>query len=107
MELVDNVYNLIEKFPKHEIYSLSTQLKRSAVSVPSNIAEGSARKSDKEFIRFLNIAYGSLVEADTQIYIAEKRKYISSEEAISIINDLNEVGRMINGLRNYLLKSDV
>lgn len=107
VELVDNTYNLIENFPQKELYALSNQLRKAIVSVASNIAEGSARRSDKEFVRFLNIAYGSLMEADTQIYIAAKRNYISEEDTARITISLNEVGRMINGLRNYLLKSKV
>jgi four helix bundle protein len=102
VEFVDYGYNLINKFPKEEIYGLSSQLRRALVSVPSNIAEGSARKSDIEFIRYLNIANASLSEVDTQLYIAEMRKYITKEQAKEAYAKLNEIGKMINGLISYL-----
>ena len=74
------------------------------VSVPSNIAEGQGRNSTKEFIYHLSISYGSLMETETQILIAEMRKYISAEELKTVLNRSAEVGRLINGLSNSLLK---
>ena len=80
MELVDKVYNLISKFPGDERYALSDQLRRAVISVPSNIAEGAGRMSLKEKIRFLEISYGSLMEAYCQLQIAFKRQYITENE---------------------------
>ena len=88
-------------FPDDEKFGLTNQIRRASVSVPSNISEGAARKSDKEFIQFLYIALGSLSELETQYLIAVRLKYII--ENIEIENKINEVKRMIVGLRNYLL----
>ena len=76
MRLVTDVYRMTENFPKVEMYGLTSQLRRSIVSVPSNIAEGQGRDSTKEFIHHLSIAYGSLMEAETQIQIAVNLSYI-------------------------------
>lgn len=77
IDLVVEIYRLITKFPKAETYGLSDQLKRAAVSVPSNIAEGQSRKSEMEFYRFLCYARGSLAEVDTQLIIAQKVNYLT------------------------------
>lgn len=79
MELVDQVYNLCENFPKSELYGLTGQIQRCAVSIPSNIAEGCSRDSSKEYSRFLQIALGSAFELETQLLISQKRKYIHDE----------------------------
>lgn len=101
MDLVEDVYALSKFFPNDEKFGLTNQIRRASVSVPSNISEGAARKSDKEFIQFLYIALGSLSELETQYLIAVRLKYII--ENIEIENKINEVKRMIVGLRNYLL----
>lgn len=101
MDLVEEVYALSKFFPDDEKFGLTNQIRRASVSVPSNISEGAARKSDKEFIQFLYIALGSLSELETQYLIAVRLKYII--ENIEIENKINEVKRMIVGLRNYLL----
>lgn len=79
MDFVDAVYVATKIFPKDEVYGLTSQLRRCTVSVASNLAEGSSRSSTKEFIRFVEISYGSLVEAETQICIANRQKYITDD----------------------------
>lgn len=101
MDLVEVIYALSKSFPDDEKFGLTNQIRRASVSIPSNISEGAARKSDKEFIQFLYIALGSLSELETQYLIAVRLKYII--ENIEIENKINEVKRMIVGLRNYLL----
>ncbi|QFR42541.1 four helix bundle protein [Sulfurimonas xiamenensis] len=76
MDLVENVYRLVKLFPKEEIYALTDQLKRAVVSVPSNIAEGQNRNTDKEFVQFLYIALGSASEVETQLLIAKRLNYL-------------------------------
>lgn len=98
MDLVKAVYQLTSSFPKEEIYGLTSQLRRAAVSVPSNIAEGHSRNSDKEFNRFLNISLGSLAEVDTQLEIAKQLKY-EEELKIQEIQAMGlELRKMIFGL---------
>ena len=77
MDLVEEIYKITSKFPSSEIYGLTSQLRRAAVSVPSNIAEGASRKGDKELLYFINVAIGSIAEIETQMLIAVRLKYIS------------------------------
>lgn len=102
MDLVTEIYKVTGKFPKEEIYGLTNQLRRAAVSVPSNIAEGQGRFSRKEFQQFLHHARGSLLEVETQIQIAMNLQYLTEPETKSILNISAEIGRMINGLKNSL-----
>lgn len=102
MDLVESIYSLSKSFPDDEKFGLTNQIRRASVSIPSNISEGAARKSDKEFIQFLYIALGSLSELETQYLIAVRLKYITENKEID--NTINEVKKMIVGLRNYLLK---
>ena len=97
-DLVLLVYKATKAFPKDEIYGLTSQLRRAAVSVPSNIAEGSERRSDQDFIRFLRMAGGSLAELETQLYIALKLHYIDEVSQMAAMQASQEVGKMINGL---------
>ena len=92
------VYDCTTSFPKTEIYGLSAQLRRAAISVPSNIAEGSERRSDKDFIRFLRLSAGSLAELETQLYLALKLGYIDESHYSHLTDECYEVGKMINGL---------
>ena len=99
MKLVIHVYKVTTNFPKNEQYGLVSQLRRSAVSIPSNIAEGHGRTSDKEIVRFLDIARGSIYELDTQLEISRQLNYLNQEEYRSIFNLLDEISRMLSGLR--------
>lgn len=96
--LVKAVYGAVKAFPKDELFALTSQIKRCSVSVASNIAEGSAKGSTKEFIRFLTISYGSLAELETQIIIACELGFLPSSDANRLNGQCNEVGKIINGL---------
>jgi four helix bundle protein len=102
MELVKYVYELTAKFPREELYGLTSQIRRAAVSVPSNIAEGQGRNSTKEFLRHISIAYGSLMETETQGLISQMLGYITAEETNLLLEKSAEVGRLTNGLVNSL-----
>lgn len=99
-KLVVDVYNLLDNFPQFEKYALCDQIRRAIVSVPSNIAEGSGRKSLKEQIHFLEISYGSLMEAYNQLLIAVDLTYISKESVEAIKLSIDGVAKMINALHN-------
>ena len=99
-KLVVDVYHLLDEFPKFEKYALCDQIRRAVVSVPSNIAEGSGRKSLKEQIRFLEISYGSLMETFNQLLIAIDLTYITEESVEAIKPRIDAVAKMINGLSN-------
>lgn len=101
-ELALEIYAATQFFPKEEVYALTSQLRRAAVSVPSNIAEGSERKSDKEFVRFLRISASSLAEIETQLYIALKLGYITKESYEALLEASAENGKMLNGLISKL-----
>ena len=105
MDLVTAVYRASQGFPKEEIFGLVSQIRRSAVSVPSNIAEGHARTSRKEFQYFLSNARGSLAELETQLTIAHQRAYIDETRINQLLDRLGEVGRILNGLLTALKRS--
>jgi four helix bundle protein len=98
LALVTLVYQKTKTFPDDEKFGLISQIRRCAVSVPSNIAEGSARNSDKEFIRFLYISLGSAAELHTQLIIANNLDYLKDSEFESLSQDLESISRMISGL---------
>ncbi len=98
IQLVISIYDIVKMFPKEEMYGLSSQIKRAAVSVPSNIAEGHDRNSDKEFCQFLCIARGSLAELETQLIIASKLEYLNEISINEILRDCDEIGKMLNAL---------
>jgi len=100
--LAVEVYHLTQKFPKQETYGLSSQIQRAAVSIASNIAEGHARDSTKEFLQFLSIALGSLYELETQLILAERLSYLESEELKLVLSKTDEISRMIRGLQRSL-----
>lgn len=96
MQLVEEVYRLVKLLPKEENYALSDQMRRAAVSIPSNIAEGNARDSDKEFLRFLAIAQGSNAEIETQLIICRRLGYVSDEQSANALALQAEVGKMLS-----------
>lgn len=98
MDFVVACYKACERFPKTEVYGLCSQLQRSAVSVPANIAEGQGRDSTREFLRHLSIAYGSLTEAETHILIAKRLGYVDAAHVETLQAQSDEIGRMLNGL---------
>jgi four helix bundle protein len=104
MDLVVAVYKLTGIFPTVEKYGLSSQLQRSVVSVPANIAEGYGRRHPKDYMRFLSIAHGSLLEAETHLLIALRLGYITREDLGEIWNLIQDVGKMLVGLRRAIIK---
>ncbi len=96
MELVTEVYRLVRLLPKEETYALSDQMRRAAVSIPSNIAEGYSRNSDRELAQFLYIARGSKAELETQLLIAESLGYMSDVQIQNALSLCEEVGKMLN-----------
>ena len=98
MVLVTEIYRATRDFPLDELYGLTSQLRRAAVSVPSNIAEGQARFSRREFYRFLTLARGSLAEVETQVIIAKDLSYLSNGDADILLLQTAEIGRLLNGL---------
>jgi len=102
MDFIVLIYKSAKDLPKEEIYGLTSQLKRAALSVAANIAEGSSKRSTKEFMRFIAISYGSLAETETLLIAAEKLGYIKDADLKMILEQSAEIGRMLNGLRNSL-----
>ena len=102
VEVADTIYTLTASFPKTEIYGLSSQMQRAAVSVPSNIAEGSGKGSDRDFARFVSISLGSLFELETQIEIAYRRGYISTENYYALRPRIESLQKRIYNLREHL-----
>jgi four helix bundle protein len=101
MELAKQVYVLTNSFPKHEVYGLSSQLRRAAVSIPSNLAEGAARNSQREFGYFISTARGSLAGVETQIELAVFLRYVPEETAKGLLACISDLGRLLTGLRNW------
>jgi four helix bundle protein len=106
MELVAAIYDATDRFPSNEQFGLVSQLRRAAVSVPSNIAEGKAHYSNRDFVRFLRHSRGSLAEIETQILIAQQRKYLNSETTASLTQKIDELGRILSGLIKSLSKAE-
>ena len=104
MDLVEQVYRLTREFPKHEMYGLASQMQRAAVSVPSNIAEGHTRDSRKEYLRHLSVARASLAELQTQLEIAKRLQYCSSEGYARLLDQSDILARQLSALRTTLLK---
>lgn len=94
-------YSYVSKFPQSELFGLSNQMRRCAVSIPSNIAEGEGRNSDTDRLRFLSIARGSLCELETQVIISE-RLHMTTDNPQDLLDQIDVVGKMLNGLMNHL-----
>jgi len=104
VDFIIHVYDLTKKFPKSEMYSLTTQLRRASISIASNIAEGAARKSPKEFLQFLAIARGSISEIDTHLEIVGRLGYVFPKQIENLDIELTELDRMLSGLMNNIRK---
>ena len=102
IELVKDIYQVTTKFPPVEIYGLTNQLRRAAISIPSNIAEGQGRNSFKEFKQFLAIALGSLAELETQLIISHEIGYLNREDSNKLLAALDNIRKMLKALANRL-----
>ena len=102
MQLTESVYTVTRSFPQSELYALANQLQRAAVSIPSNIAEGHARNTTRDYLRFVSIAMGSLAEVETQIELAARLNYRGIEQRDALFTTTDELGRMLQGLRKCL-----
>jgi four helix bundle protein len=100
--LVKNIYVLTRPFPKEEIFGLTNQMRRAAVSIPSNIAEGCGRGTDKQTAQFLNIAQGSSAELEAQVMLAQDLGFINLEQQEKIISDINEIQKMMRAFKAKL-----
>jgi len=102
VDLTVEVYRLAKRLPKEELYYLSSQMRRAAVSIPSNIAEGQSRKSSKEFTNFLSIAQGSKSELETQLLICNRLNYLTKDDTAPAMELLTEISKMITALAQKL-----
>ena len=102
MDLVVEVYDLVKKLPKEELFALSDHIRRAVISIPSNIAEGQGRNSSKEFIHFLSIAKGSKAELETQLLLCVRINYLKELEIEKAMSLVEEVGKMLHSLQKRL-----
>ena len=102
VDLADVVYRLTKDFPDYERFGLANQMRRAAVSVSSNIAEGSSRESRKDFARFIQLAFGSLMEIVSQLHIAQRQGFIAKDEANKLYAQAKEISKMLSGLKRSL-----
>lgn len=102
IELVERIYAVTKTFPRDETYGLTSQLRRAAVSISSNIAEGHAKASSKEYLRHISMSLGSLAETDTQLEIASRLGYLSHDDFIMVANLADEVGKMLRGVQQSM-----
>ena len=103
--MANSVYALTASFPKAQQFSLTQQIQRSAVSVASNIAEGANRRSSREYTQFLSIALGSVGELETQLMIAAEQKYVEKQQVDLLLNELDEIGKMLRALIKTITSS--
>ena len=106
VDLVTTIYRSTERFPKEERYGLTSQIRRAAVSIPANIAEGAGRRSQKEFIYFLSNAQGSASELETELIIANRLGYLDETTFAQLISELERIGRLITGRSRHLIRSN-
>jgi four helix bundle protein len=102
MDLVTEIHKVSATFPSEEKFGLTSQARRAAASVPSNIAEGHGRKATGAYLNHISIAYGSLMELETQIQIAERLGFLTTAKVATILADISEIARMLNGLKKSL-----
>jgi four helix bundle protein len=102
VSLVTELYRVTQDFPPQETYGLTSQIRRAAISIPSNIAEGHGRRTRKDYHHFVIQARGSLLELETQIIISQNLKYLKAESSAALLNQTSEIGRMLNGLLKSL-----
>jgi len=102
ISLIERIYSCTRQFPKEEIYGITSQMRRAAVSIASNIAEGRGRNSTGEFCQFLGVSKGTLYELETQLIVSNKVGYLSDEELNSLLNNCDEISRLLNGLLKSL-----
>ena len=107
IDVVTAVYQATARFPKEELYGLTSQMRRAAVSIPSNIAEGQGRKSRGEFQHFLGIAKGSLFELETQVVISVRLRFLNAIDTKPLEDKIHELGRIVNGLVASLNKKEL
>jgi four helix bundle protein len=101
-ELTTHVYQLTTSYPKSEQFGLVSQIRRSVISIPSNIAEGCGREHYKELQHFLSIAKGSLYELETQLYISKDLSFVTNEQFVLCLNKIETLGKLLNGFRRYI-----
>jgi four helix bundle protein len=106
MDFVEAVYRASERFPREETYGLKAQVRRSAISIPSNIAEGQGRDSTRDFLRLLPIADGSLLEVETQLILAARFEYVERPQCEALLAQSAELGRILNGLTRALVRRE-
>jgi len=102
MRIAQEIYSVTAQFPQEELYGLSGQMRRAAISVPSNIAEGHARDSSREYLRYISITFGSVAELETQITLAAYCGYITEESEGALLNKLHEIGIMLRSLQSAM-----
>jgi len=102
IDFVTEIYRITETFPKAEIYGLISQIRRSAVSIPSNIAEGNSRRSKPDYLQFLKIARGSCAEVETQLIISKNLFFLNEDDYLKLNERIIEISKMLNGLINSL-----
>jgi len=102
IDLAVECYRYTETFPSREVYGIVAQIRQAAASVPANIAEGQGRRSVGDFIRFVDIAYGSLTELETHLILAERLSFLDPQAAGELLQRTSQIGRMLNGLRSSL-----
>jgi len=104
MDLVESIYVITQSFPKHEIYGLTSQMRRAAVSIPANIAEGHSREHTKEFRNFLSVAQGSISELETEVEIATRLGYLTAEQFRRLMDHIAGLAKEVRALREALAK---
>ena len=102
MDLVEMIYHEIKMFPDSELYGLTSQIRRSAVSIPANIAEGNGRSTRKDYLYFLSVANGSLMELETHLLIAQRVNILKAQSAEILLEQISKIGRLLTGLRRSL-----